>query len=313
MRQGRHFLKDDADDALTPITTITGSEGPDSTVKCVTIQCSKVCGSAMDCTQVIVPTPTSTSAVSQSSPGDHSDTRKIKYPFTEIITPVCNSYWCSPAGTRGQESVCCEPPLRKPLFTTKTLCDLLCMLFFLDHPRIIRRCIKNTQVPYATNMVDWKAFWCKFRNDVENTNLLATVLLAANIGFLGIPSIDQQGVTYWPERLCYMSLLCALGSIVMGITVRTPRLFTAHSPLYLKVMVFILDVPFESFFYGLLFFTAAVVVHIGKNAAVTQVCWAILVITLIITCLVFYWLITEPFDGQWDPCPEGRDCEDKVA
>ncbi|KAI6096846.1 hypothetical protein F5141DRAFT_488365 [Pisolithus sp. B1] len=162
-------------------------------------------------------------------------------------------------------------------------------------------------------MVDWKAFWCKFRNDVENTNLLATVLLAANIGFLGIPSIDQQGVTYWPERLCYMSLLCALGSIVMGITVRTPRLFTAHSPLYLKVMVFILDVPFESFFYGLLFFTAAVVVHIGKNAAVTQVCWAILVITLIITCLVFYWLITEPFDGQWDPCPEGRDCEDKVA
>ncbi|KAI6119176.1 hypothetical protein EDD16DRAFT_1582990 [Pisolithus croceorrhizus] len=189
------------------------------------------------------------------------------------------------------------------------------MLCFLDHPNIIGRCIESTQVRAcrATKVVDWKAFWCKFRNDIKNTNLLATVLLAANIGFLAIPSIDQQGLTYWPERLCYMSLLCSLGSIVMGIAVRTPRFFTSYSPFYFKVMVFILDVPFEFFYYGLLFFTAAVVVHVGKNAAVTQVCCAILVITLIITCLVFYWLITEPFDGQWDPCPEGRDCEDKVA
>lgn len=123
----------------------------------------------------------------------------------------------------------------------------------------------------------------------------------------------MQGLTYWPERLCYMSLLCALGSIMMGIAVRTPRFFTAHSPFYFKVMVLILDVPFELFFYGLLFFTAAIVVHIGKNAAVTQVCWAIFVIILLITCLVFYWLITEPLDAHLTSSLEIMDRGDKDA
>ncbi|KAI6141105.1 hypothetical protein BKA82DRAFT_4206524 [Pisolithus tinctorius] len=210
----KYLLKGAADSGLPSITCIMGGGRGDR----VTVQCSEVGSSALDNTQPIIPAPTSTPAAPVSLVGNDS-----------------NPPWHPPPGTRSQEY--------KPLFTIKALHDILCMLFFLDHPGVIGRCLKITQVGYETDVGNWKVFWCKFRNEVENTNLLATVLLAANIGFLGIQSVDQRG-------LCYISLLCALGSIMMGIAVRTPRFFTAHSPFYFKVMVLILDVPFEFFFYG---------------------------------------------------------------
>ncbi|KAI6140878.1 hypothetical protein BKA82DRAFT_1005048 [Pisolithus tinctorius] len=247
----KYLLKGAADSGLPSITRIMGGGRGDH----VTLQCSEVGSAALDNTQPIIPAPTSMPAAPAFLMGNDSNAPQMQSLLNEGNTlSAPKPPWHPPPGTRSQELRCCAPPLRKPLFTIKALHDILCMLFFLDHPGVIGRCLKITQVGYETDVGNWKVFWCKFRNEVENTNLLATVLLAANIGFLGIQSVDQQGLTHWPERLCYMSLLCALGSIMMGIAVRTPRFFTAHSPFYFKVMVLILDVPFEFFFYGLLFF-----------------------------------------------------------
>ncbi|KAI6152835.1 hypothetical protein EDD17DRAFT_1633888 [Pisolithus thermaeus] len=70
-----------------------------------------------------------------------------------------------------------------------------------------------------------------FQKDIENINLLATVLLTANFSFLAIQSIDAQGLSYWPQRLSYTSLLSAMGSILMGLAVRTPRFFVSYGSL----------------------------------------------------------------------------------
>jgi len=55
----------------------------------------------------------------------------------------------------------------------------------------------------------------------------ATVLLAANVIFLAIQTVDDAGLSYLPQIFSYISLLAALASIVMGSAVRIPRLFVS--------------------------------------------------------------------------------------
>ncbi|KIK11930.1 hypothetical protein PISMIDRAFT_689311 [Pisolithus microcarpus 441] len=64
-----------------------------------------------------------------------------------------------------------------------------------------------------------------FQKDVSNINLLATVLLAGNANFLSIT--NQHGLSYWPQKLSYVSLVAALGSILVGLAVRNPRIFVS--------------------------------------------------------------------------------------
>ena len=58
------------------------------------------------------------------------------------------------------------------------------------------------------------------------------MLLAANMSFLAIGSIDSHGLSYWPQRFSYLSLLAALTCIVMGSAVRSLRLFVSNSQNY---------------------------------------------------------------------------------
>ncbi|KAI6125172.1 hypothetical protein EV401DRAFT_1129862 [Pisolithus croceorrhizus] len=161
-------------------------------------------------------------------------------------------------GMRGRMSrtLSCEPPLRKPTPLSNRLNGLLSMLSVLDHPGFLGRALGATQQNRAnpgdgreTNIEKWMAFCDMFQKDIENINLLATVLLTANFSFLAIQSIDAQGLSYWPQRLSYTSLLSAMGSILMGLAVRTPRFFTAHSSEYFQIMVLVLGFPFELFLY----------------------------------------------------------------
>ncbi|KAI6033393.1 hypothetical protein EDC04DRAFT_2897889 [Pisolithus marmoratus] len=162
---------------------------------------------------------------------------------------------------------CSNPPLRDPKFLRR-LPNIFSMLSSLDHPGFISRALGATQRKQAvqksgsdatqrgnqscgheTDVEKWKVFGDTFQKDVENINLLATVLLTANFSFLAIQSIDGKGLSYWPQRLSYTSLLCALGSILMGLAVRTPRFFTAYSSFYFQVMALVLGFPFELFLY----------------------------------------------------------------
>jgi len=54
------------------------------------------------------------------------------------------------------------------------------------------------------------------------------------MSFLAIQSIDTApgGLSYLPQKCSYLSLLAALASIVMGLAVRSPRLFVSDSQNY---------------------------------------------------------------------------------
>ncbi|KAI6096663.1 hypothetical protein EV401DRAFT_1122068 [Pisolithus croceorrhizus] len=137
---------------------------------------------------------------------------------------------------RTPRTLACEPPLRKPMSLSDRVAGLFSMLSVLDHPGFIGRSLGATQQSKAkpnddrqTNVEKWMEFCDTFQKNVENVNLLATVLLTANFSFLAIQSIDAQGLSYWPQRLSYALLLSAMGSILMGLAVRTPRFFVSSN------------------------------------------------------------------------------------
>lgn len=174
---------------------------------------------------------------------------------------------------------CCNPPVKGSWRSRKTPNELLVMLLFLDHPGFIERSLRNTQDNGQTNVGKWLTFCDTFQKDVESVTLLATVLLTAN-------------------RLSYMSLLAALGSILMGLAVRVPRCFTAYNKTYFQLMALVLGFPFELFLYSIVFFVAALIERFRLNAASLQIVAAAVVISLVIMCLFVYWLITEPLEAQ---------------
>ncbi|KIM53181.1 hypothetical protein SCLCIDRAFT_458566 [Scleroderma citrinum Foug A] len=177
--------------------------------------------------------------------------------------------------------------------------SLLNMVAFMDHPGFIRRSLAHTQIKnigYSTDVKRWRKFSQTYTEDIQHVGLLATVLLAANMSFLAIQSIDSGpgGLSYLPQKFSYLSLLAALASIVMGLAVRSPRLFTNHGPFYSQAIILILGFPFELFLYSILFFLLAVLVHCAKHKAMVQVVCAGILAMLMLCCLVIYWLITEP-------------------
>ncbi|KAI6044148.1 hypothetical protein EDC04DRAFT_2942347 [Pisolithus marmoratus] len=174
------------------------------------------------------------------------------------------------------------------------LVDICNMLGTLDRLRYISNALASTQVDRQTDVDKWDAFTETFQKEVDTSNLLATVLLAANVGFLAIQSIDEQGLSYWPQRLSYISLFTALSSITMGLTVRMPRFFTAHSTWYLIVMNWCLSFPFALLVYSLHLFVVSLLVHLTSHAATVPMSLAITALGFLALHLTWYALLTEP-------------------
>ncbi|KAI6096703.1 hypothetical protein F5141DRAFT_560082 [Pisolithus sp. B1] len=218
------------------------------------------------------------------------------HPTYQVIrTP---NYPPAPTGKDGVH--CCIPPLRQP-FTKSSLHNLIYMLIFLDHPGFIKCSLKATQHHCETNIDKWKKFWMMFQQDISNINLLATMLLAGNANFLNTTTMD--GLSYWPQKLSYASLMAASGSILVGLAVQNPRIFTAYSSFYFQTMVLVLGFPFELFLYSIILFIAALIVHLAIHSAKVQIYAAVTIMGLVIVSLFFYWLITELLDG-WQFSPQ---------
>ncbi|KAI5998372.1 hypothetical protein F5J12DRAFT_849980 [Pisolithus orientalis] len=92
-----------------------------------------------------------------------------------------------------------------------------------------------------TDMAKFNTFWGEFRRRLQNVTLLATVLLTTNVAFLAIQSVDQPGVSYLPQKCCYISIMVSLGSIVGGFALRMPRVLVCD--LVHNLIVDTVDVP----------------------------------------------------------------------
>ncbi|KAI6103770.1 hypothetical protein EDD16DRAFT_1582952 [Pisolithus croceorrhizus] len=299
----------DTPTSTTCVDNAEGGENEDTSTGSATIMYTRGGGTVLDRTPPLLGSSTPAVASSVGASGSSAVQSKV----TSVTNP--NRDHCPPEQTEKDRMYCCEPPLRQP-FTKVSLYSLICMLMFLGHPEFIQRSLKATQPrsksnndhspkatqhSHITNLDDWKEFWKMFQKDVSNINLLATVLLAGNANFLNIT--NQHGLSYWPQRLSYASFMAALGSILVGLAVRNPRIFTAHSKGYFQAMVLVLGFPFELFLYSIILFIAALIVHLAINSAAVQIYAAIAIMGLVIVTLFFYWLVTEPIDG-WRFLPQ---------
>ncbi|KAI6140880.1 hypothetical protein BKA82DRAFT_30920 [Pisolithus tinctorius] len=283
-----HLLDHNADPSSSP--GVSGEVG--ASVESATILCFEVEGSASG--RRLSPPGMGQSTDITSVEGGFSNPSGMQSTMPRSTNLLeFNGQNCSPEQPADENQLqVCTPPLRKGLLTQRSLSGLYRLLVLLDRPGIIERSLKDTQSHRHTDIKKWMAFSLKFQQDVDNVTLFATVLLSGNLSFLSL--ITQNGLSYWPQRLSYVSLLAALGSILMGLAVRTPRLFTALSISYFRVMVLVLGLPFELFLYSIICFIVAVIMHFHINAAMVQIYAAVVVMALVIACLVLYWLITDP-------------------
>ncbi|KAH7928637.1 hypothetical protein BV22DRAFT_1004404, partial [Leucogyrophana mollusca] len=78
----------------------------------------------------------------------------------------------------------------------------------------------------------WNMFNIQLTKERQDFNLLATVLLGTNVGFLSIQTVDDGGGRSLSQIVSYMSLVASIGSIVLGLTFvranRTSGRATAH-------------------------------------------------------------------------------------
>jgi hypothetical protein len=122
------------------------------------------------------------------------------------------------------------------------------IFFFAPHSYLVK--LNNVGVDSVVNRRTWKEMLLEFTDDQRDLNLLvnlysyvasfhclyiskATVLLATNVSFLAIQSVDNTHTTI-VHQASYMSILSSLGSIILGLLFsrvqHTPILDVRHLP-----------------------------------------------------------------------------------
>ncbi|KAG1799726.1 uncharacterized protein HD556DRAFT_1230953 [Suillus plorans] len=97
---------------------------------------------------------------------------------------------------------------------------ILAPLLFLDPVAQVQE-LHKIFVDEVIYEAQWREFCLKLKGQLQDSNLLATVLLNANVGFLAINTVDRGGRDAI-QMASYMSLVTSLGSIAVGL------FFVAH-------------------------------------------------------------------------------------
>ncbi|KAG1739393.1 uncharacterized protein EDB91DRAFT_381128 [Suillus paluster] len=92
---------------------------------------------------------------------------------------------------------------------------ILAPLLFLDPVTQVKE-LHNIFADRIACTPRWDAYTSKLRGQLQDSNLMATVLLNANVGFLAINTVDKGGRSA-VQMASYMSLVTSLGSIVLGL------------------------------------------------------------------------------------------------
>ncbi|EGO03998.1 hypothetical protein SERLA73DRAFT_158399 [Serpula lacrymans var. lacrymans S7.3] len=123
----------------------------------------------------------------------------------------------------------------------------------------------------------WKRFMENLNSEVQDFNLLASVLLNANVGFLAIQSVDNgsganDNARSLTQIASYLSLVASVGSIVLGLVLvrhtRTKKNDSAdktanflrhmkHNQFGQETLAVIYSLPYALLMWGMLLFLAA--------------------------------------------------------
>ncbi|EGO03825.1 hypothetical protein SERLA73DRAFT_69655 [Serpula lacrymans var. lacrymans S7.3] len=154
--------------------------------------------------------------------------------------------------------------------------SILSPLFFYT-PDIHVRALHGLFVDHIVSSHTWSKFIDKLNNELQDQNLLATVLLNANVGFLAINSVDNGSGPNDTSRSAtqlasYFSLVASLGSIISGLVLfrhtRTKAQENAlkqagflskmsHERYGLEKLAIVYSLPFALLMWGMLCFFSA--------------------------------------------------------
>ncbi|KAI6116134.1 hypothetical protein F5141DRAFT_648567 [Pisolithus sp. B1] len=182
--------------------------------------------------------------------------------------------------------------------TMMTICTPL--LFF--SPMTSIRNLNSIFVDRIVSKEKWNAFINRMNTYLTNTNLLATVLLNANVGFLSIHTVDDGNGTTLRQISSYLSLMASLSSILVGlILVRHNRtesqnfVFAAakflaslwHPKHGLEVLAILYGLPHAFLLWGMLLFFIALSAEWWNPGDLLS--WVIIGMAMCFTSLLVGW------------------------
>lgn len=155
----------------------------------------------------------------------------------------------------------------------------------------------------------WNIFTSKLNGQLQDSNLLATVLLTTNVGFLATNSIDKGGRSAI-QMASYMSLVASMGSMIVGLLLASHNRSKCqdtqfHTTMFLsglhdrkhglEKLGIIYSLPRALLIWGMIFFFAAFSVNWwspGDQTSRAVVGAVILVVFVTILCSI--WITREP-------------------
>lgn len=99
-------------------------------------------------------------------------------------------------------------------YTPSLLMVVVAPFLFLDPMTQVQK-LHKAFVDETPSTARWNALSLKLKRQLKDSNLLATVLLSVNVGFLDISTVDTGGRSAI-QIISYMSLVTSLGSIILG-------------------------------------------------------------------------------------------------
>ncbi|KAH7922764.1 hypothetical protein BV22DRAFT_1037138 [Leucogyrophana mollusca] len=139
-------------------------------------------------------------------------------------------------------------------------------------PYVHLRALHNIYVDTLINENDWKRFVERLNNETQDFNLLATVLLNANVGFLAINTVDIGNGRSLSQIASYISMVASFGSMLLGVRLvrknhgQGPDMVegaqqllthTLDSTFGLETLAITYSLPYALLMWGMLFFVLA--------------------------------------------------------
>ncbi|KAG2746038.1 hypothetical protein P692DRAFT_20836098 [Suillus brevipes Sb2] len=138
-------------------------------------------------------------------------------------------------------------------------------------------------VDYTIVQRRWKNFINRLNSEWNGYTIFSTVMLAVDISFLAVPSLQNQTPAI---LVLYMSILCALGSLVVSLvlagqvndsrrdsaeSVASFMVEMSHSVLGLESLALMLSLPYALLIWGMTFFAAALSIMIYRTSDIVTI------------------------------------------
>ncbi|KIK96647.1 hypothetical protein PAXRUDRAFT_770484 [Paxillus rubicundulus Ve08.2h10] len=167
------------------------------------------------------------------------------------------------------------------------------------------RSLHKLYVDELVKLDRWTDFVNDFTSQLEDTNLLATVLLTTNVGFLATQSVDSYTNRSLRQVASYLSVICSIASIMLGLVFiersRHDRSNSVNKVVEflgrfhrgehgLEVLALIFSLPYAYLMWGMVFFFiafSAECYNVGND--IVRECLGVAVIVLGIPAALSIW------------------------